>query len=80
VLPGHLFQFQFIRPAGSPEDGRPEGSILCTLMIVIVGVDSAACLRQVKYPDAAASRNSLPHDEPRASLQRDSGGTRLFAR
>jgi len=40
--------------------GRPEGSILCTLMIVIVGLISAACLRQVKYPDAAASRIPLP--------------------
>jgi len=59
VLPGHLFNSSSSGPAWlSGGTVGPEGSILCTLMIAIVGLISAACLRQVKYPDAAASRNS----------------------
>jgi uncharacterized protein len=59
VLPGHLFNSSSSGPAWlSGGTVGPEGSILCTLMIVIVWLISAACLRQVKYPDAAVSRNS----------------------
>jgi len=59
VLPGHLFNSSSAGPAWlSGGTVGPEGSILCTLMIVIVWLISAACLRQVKCPDAAVSRNS----------------------
>jgi membrane protease YdiL (CAAX protease family) len=59
VLPGHLFNSSSAGPAWlSGGTVGPEGSILCTLMIVIVWLISAACLRQIKYPDAAVSRNS----------------------
>ena len=60
VLPGHLFNSS---SSGAPwlSGGTvgPEGSVLCTGMIVVVWLISAACLRQVKYPNAAAQHD--PH-------------------
>jgi CAAX protease family protein len=51
TLPGHLLNSSSSGPAWlSGGSVGPEGSLLCTLMLVIVWLACAAWLREVKYP------------------------------
>ena len=57
-LPGHLLDSSSSGPAWlSGGTVGPEGSVLCTLLIVMVWIGCAAWLREVKYPQAADERN-----------------------
>jgi len=54
TLPGHLLNSSSSGLAWlSGGTVGPEGSLLCTLMVVIIWLICAACLRQVKYPQRA---------------------------
>jgi len=74
VLPGHLLN--------SSSSGRawlsggsvgPEGSVLCTLLIVVLWLLCAVWLREVKYPEPAASQipttgNDASHEKARGTV------------
>jgi len=65
TLPGHLLNSSSSGPAWlSGGTVGPEGSLLCTLLIVLVWLICAAWLREVKYPKLARIQNS------RGSLRR----------
>jgi hypothetical protein len=54
VLPGHLLNSTSSGVAWlSGGSVGPEGSVLCTLLIIAVWLFSAAWLREVKYPPVA---------------------------
>jgi membrane protease YdiL (CAAX protease family) len=62
-LPGHLLNSSSSGPAWlSGGTVGPEGSLLCTLLIVVVWLICAGWLREVKYPKLA------PVENPRGSL------------
>jgi len=59
TLPGHLLNSSSSGPAwlsGGPVG--PEGSLLCTLLLVVVWLSCAAWLRAVKYPKPTPIQNS----------------------
>jgi membrane protease YdiL (CAAX protease family) len=59
TLPGHLLNSTSSGPPWlSGGTVGPEGSLLCTLLIVLVWVICAAWLREVKYPKLAPLQNS----------------------
>ncbi len=59
TLPGHLLNSSSSGPAWlSGGTVGPEGSLLCTLLIVVVGLCCAAWLREVKYPNPTLIQNS----------------------
>jgi membrane protease YdiL (CAAX protease family) len=59
TTPGHLLNSSSSGPAWlSGGTVGPEGSILCTLLIVVVGLICAVWLREVNYPQLALARNS----------------------
>lgn len=59
VLPGHLLNSSSSGPAWlSGGTVGPEGSLLCTLMLVVVWLICAGWLREVKYPLHAPTQNS----------------------
>jgi len=59
TLPGHLLNSTSSGPTWlSGGTVGPEGSLLCTLLIVLVWVFCAAWLREVKYPKLAPIQNS----------------------
>lgn len=59
VLPGHLLNSSSSGPAWlSGGTVGPEGSLLCTLLIVVVWLICAAWLREVKYPKPTPIQNS----------------------
>jgi uncharacterized protein len=63
VTPGHLLNSTFSGlPWLSGGTVGPEGSVLCTLLIIPVWLICAAWLRQSRYPDFSSSRN------PRSAL------------
>jgi hypothetical protein len=54
VLPGHLLNSSSSGPFWlSGGTVGPEGSLLCTLMLIAVGLVCAVCLREVRYPQGA---------------------------
>jgi membrane protease YdiL (CAAX protease family) len=56
TLPGHLLSSTSPGPAWlSGGTVGPEGSVLCTLLIVVVWLSCAAWLREVKYPKPTAT-------------------------
>lgn len=58
-LPGHLLNSSSSGPAWlSGGTVGPEGSLLCTLLIVVVWLICAVWLREVKYPKLAPVENS----------------------
>ena len=58
-LPGHLLNSTSTGPAWlSGGTVGPEGSLLCTLLIVVVWLICAGWLREVKYPKLAPVENS----------------------
>jgi len=58
-LPGHLLESSSLGPAWlSGGTVGPEGSVLCTLLIVVVWLICAAWLREVKYPKPDKIQNS----------------------
>jgi membrane protease YdiL (CAAX protease family) len=58
-LPGHLLNSTSSGPAWlSGGTVGPEGSLLCTLLIVVVWLICAGWLREVKYPKLAPVENS----------------------
>src|SRR6516225_5177038 len=58
VLPGHLLNSSsFGRAWLSGGSVGPEGSVLCTLLIVVLWLLCVVWLREVKYPEPAASEN-----------------------
>lgn len=63
TLPGHLLNSSSSGPAWlSGGTVGPEGSVLCTLLIVVMWLICAAWLREIKYPahpDPRATGNSL---------------------
>ena len=59
TLPGHLLNSSSSGPAWlSGGTVGPEGSVLCTLLIVLVWLICAGWLRQVRYPNPATIQNS----------------------
>ena len=59
TLPGHLLNSSSSGPAWlSGGTVGPEGSLLCTLLIVVVWLSCAAWLREVKYPKPTPIQNS----------------------
>jgi len=59
TLPGHLLNSSSSGPVWlSGGTVGPEGSLLCTLLIVMVWLLCAVCLRQVRYPNLATIQNS----------------------
>lgn len=59
TLPGHLLNSSSSGPAWlSGGTVGPEGSLLCTLLIVVVWLMCAGWLREVKYPQPAPVQNS----------------------
>jgi len=59
TLPGHLLNSSSSDPAWlSGGTVGPEGSLLCTLLIVMVWLLCAVWLRQVRYPNLATIQNS----------------------
>jgi len=59
TLPGHLLNSSSSGPAWlSGGTVGPEGSLLCTLLIVMVWLLCAVWLRQVRYPNLATIQNS----------------------
>lgn len=59
TLPGHLLNSSSSGPAWlSGGTVGPEGSLLCTFLIVLVWLTCAAWLRDVKYPQRAPIQNS----------------------
>ena len=59
ALPGHLLNSSSSGPALlSGGTVGPEGSLLCTLLIVMVWLACSVWLRQVRYPNLATSQNS----------------------
>ena len=59
TLPGHLLNSSSSGPAWlSGGTVGPEGSLLCTLLIVIVWLICAGWLREVKYPRRVPAQNS----------------------
>ena len=59
TLPGHLLNSSSSGPAWlSGGTVGPEGSLLCTLLIVMVWLLCAVWLRQVRYPNPATLQNS----------------------
>jgi membrane protease YdiL (CAAX protease family) len=59
TLPGHLLNSSSPGPAWlSGGTVGPEGSLLCTLLIVVLWLICAAWLRDVKYPRPATVQNS----------------------
>jgi membrane protease YdiL (CAAX protease family) len=59
TLPGHLLNSSSSGPAWlSGGTVGPEGSLLCTLLIVMVWLLCAIWLRQVRYPNLATIQNS----------------------
>lgn len=55
VLPGHLFDSHSLGPAWlSGGTVGPEGSVLCTLTLIIVWMICAVWLREVRYPSPAS--------------------------
>jgi uncharacterized protein len=59
TLPGHLLNSSSSGPAWlSGGTVGPEGSVLCTLLIVMVWLICAGWLRQVRYPNPATIQNS----------------------
>jgi membrane protease YdiL (CAAX protease family) len=59
TLPGHLLNSNSSGPAWlSGGTVGPEGSLLCTLLIVVLWLICAAWLRDVKYPRPATVQNS----------------------
>lgn len=58
VLPGHLLNSSSSGPAWlSGGSVGPEGSLLCTLLLLVVWLLCAAWLREVKYPQQAPALN-----------------------
>jgi uncharacterized protein len=58
-LPGHLFNSSSTGPAWlSGGTVGPEGSLLCSLMIVVLWLITAVWLREVKYPRLVPTKNS----------------------
>ena len=59
TLPGHLLNSSSFGPAWlSGGTVGPEGSLLCSLLIIVVWLLCAAWLREVRYPEAAQVQNS----------------------
>src|SRR5450631_1131382 len=59
TLPGHLLSSSSSGPAWlSGGTVGPEGSLLCTLLLIVVWLICAGWLREVKYPQQAPSQNS----------------------
>jgi uncharacterized protein len=59
VLPGHLLKSSSAGRAWlSGGTVGPEGSVLCTLLIIILWLGCAAWLREVKYPKAVSIQDS----------------------
>jgi uncharacterized protein len=59
VLPGHLLNSSSPGPSWlSGGTVGPEGSPLCTLLIIVVGLICAAWLREVKYPQRITAQNA----------------------
>jgi uncharacterized protein len=59
TLPGHLLTSSSSGPAWlSGGTVGPEGSLLCTLLIVVMWLVCAGWLREVKYPKSALFQNS----------------------
>jgi uncharacterized protein len=59
ALPGHLLNSSSSGPAWlSGGTVGPEGSVLCTLLIVLVWLICAGWLREAKYPKSAPVQNS----------------------
>ena len=59
TLPGHLLNSSSSGPAWlSGGTVGPEGSVLCTLLIVVVWLICAGCLGEVKYPKPVSVQNS----------------------
>jgi len=59
VLPGHLLNSSSSGPPWlSGGTVGPEGSVLCTLLIVMVWLICAAYLREIKYPKSALPQDS----------------------
>jgi membrane protease YdiL (CAAX protease family) len=59
TLPGHLLNASSSGPAWlSGGTVGPEGSVLCTLLIIVVWLICAAWPREVKYPKSAPTWNS----------------------
>jgi hypothetical protein len=59
ALPGHLLNSSSSGPAWlSGGTVGPEGSVLCTLLIVVVWLICAGWLREAKYPKFAPVQNS----------------------
>jgi uncharacterized protein len=59
VLPGHLLNSSLAGQAWlSGGTVGPEGSVLCTLLIIFLWLVCAAWLREVKYPKAVSSQDS----------------------
>jgi len=59
VLPGHLFNSQFSGPAWlTGASVGPEGSLLCTLLLVVLFFSLRHWLRETKYPKVQESTSS----------------------
>jgi CAAX protease family protein len=72
VLPGHLLNSHSAGPAWlSGGTVGPEGSVLCTLMVIVVWLICAAWLREVKYPKDGPSPPNLSLGRPERSAVQD---------
>ena len=64
TLPGYLLNTSSSGPAWlSGGTVGPEGSVLCTLMILVVWLICATWLREIKYPNSLALQNSRNSNE-----------------
>ena len=69
VLPGHFLNSTSTGPAWlSGGTVGPEGSLLCTSLIVVLWLICAAWLREVKYPSHVPVQVQSALGEPRSSI------------